>query len=231
MEPSLAQFGLFKQADYTPPPTISNRDTGGAVRLSSPGGERIHYTLDGSVPTSQSAVYSAPLSLAQGGSVEAVAISADGRLGMIAAKNFAGEAPLGWKIVEADSQESEAPASAAIDGKAETVWMSSGTGSPHHITVDMGSARRIAGFTYLPRQDGLADGLVKHYKFETSTDGKTWATQIPSGEFANLRNNPELVTVPFAPVDARYFRFTALGSYEDGKAASAAELSVVQSKQ
>jgi alpha-L-fucosidase len=231
MEPSLAQVGLFKQAAYTAPPTISDRDSAGEVKLTSPAGERIHYTLDGSVPTLQSAVYSGPLSLVQGGSVEAAVIGADGKLGMIAAKNFPGQAPLGWKITDVDSAESEAPALAAIDGKAETVWTSGGTGSQHHITVDMGSARRIAGFTYLPRQDGLAYGLVKQYKFETSTDGSTWTTQIPSGELANLRNNPELVKVPFAPVDARYFRFTVLASYDDSKAASAAELSVVPAKE
>ena len=234
LEPSLAQVGLFKQVAYVPAPSISDRDRSGAVTLSAPkdaaASAHIVYTLDGSVPTPHSAVYRAPIQLAQGGSIEAAELGADGKLGMIAAKEFPGQSTLGWKVVDFDSQQRDAPASAAIDGKAETRWETTATPGPHHITIDMGSPRRIAGLTYLPRQDGMAYGLVRQYKIETSLDGKTWTVVVPSGEFANLRNNPELQTVRFPAINARFLRFSSTQSYDESHAMSAAEISVVPAK-
>jgi alpha-L-fucosidase len=74
----------------------------------------------------------------------------------------------------------------------------------------MGSSRRIGGFTYLPREDGNPNGVVEYYRFETSTDGLTWSTNVDLGRLGNIRNNPVLQEVTFAPVNARFFRFTAL---------------------
>jgi alpha-L-fucosidase len=51
--------------------------------------------------------------------------------------------------------------------------------------------------------------VVEKYRFETSADGVNWTTNI-AGTFANIQNNPSLQEVSFAPVNARYFRFTAL---------------------
>ena len=45
------------------------------------------------------------------------------------------------------------------------------------LTVDMGRARRIGGFTYLPRQDWVFEGVVDRYRFEISLDGMHWTTR------------------------------------------------------
>ena len=149
---------------------------------------------------------------------------------MIAVKSFPGQSPVGWKVVDVDSEQAEALASAAIDGKPETRWETTATPGPHHITIDMGTTRRIAGMTYLPRQDGLNYGLVKQYKVETSTDGQSWTVVVPSAEFGNLRNNPELQVVRFPAIDARFLRFSSTESYDESHAMSAAEISVVPAK-
>jgi hypothetical protein len=86
---------------------------------------------------------------------------------------------------------------------------------------------RIAGFTYLPRQDGNPNGTVEKYRFETSMDGVNWTTVIASGMFANIRNNPSLQEVHFDPVNARFFRFTALREVNGNGWTSAAEISVL----
>ena len=54
------------------------------------------------------------------------------------------------------------------------------------------------------------NGTVENYRFETSADGVNWTTNIASGSFANIQNNPSLQEVSFAPVNARFFRFTSL---------------------
>ena len=228
LEPTLGEVGLFKQAELVQPPVVSDRGVTGLVTISSPKGLPVVYTLDGTVPTAKSAVYQSPIALARGGVVQAACLAPDGRLGMLASKDLAGLAPIGWKIVSADSQLADDPAANAIDGNSATVWLtppSADPASPHQITVDMGRVERIAGFTYLPRQDRVRDGIVQTYRFETSVDGTNWTTDVDPGRFDNVRNNPMVQDVPFAPVNARFFRFTALHS-TNGQA-SAAEISVL----
>jgi alpha-L-fucosidase len=50
---------------------------------------------------------------------------------------------------------------------------------------------------------------------------------IEDGSFANVRNNPDLQEARFAPVRARFFRFTALAEVWHNGWTSAAELSVI----
>ncbi len=61
----------------------------------------------------------------------------------------------------------------AVDKRKETFWLTEEVTLPQHITIDMGQSQTIAGFGYLPRQDGDATGLVSRYTFETSVDGNT----------------------------------------------------------
>ena len=230
LEPTLAEVALFKQAELVQAPTISDRDANGSVTI---GGEKsfpIVYTTDGTAPNSKSAVYHAPIALPRGGTVQASYLTPDGHLGMMGSKYFAGLAPLGWKVVQMDSQDSNNPAANAIDGNPSTLWIARSEASsamPHQITVDMGSSQRVAGFTYLPRQDVTNDGVVETYRFETSVDGQTWTTNVDSARFANIENNPVLQEVPFAPTTARYFRFTALKALGASGTASVAEISVL----
>ena len=139
----------------------------------------------------------------------------------------------GWKIVGVDSQEAGqiiGAAANAIDGNPTTIWQTRSNAElslPHYLSVDMGASHRIAGFTYLPRQDGNPSGIVENYRFETSADGNNWTTNIVSGTFANIRNNPSLQEVSFAPVNARFFRFTALQEINRNGWTSAAEISVL----
>jgi len=230
LEPTLAELGLFKQAELVQPPVISDRDAQGEVTLQSPMGLPVVYTLNGTMPTPRSAVYRSPLAVSNGGTLYAACLGPDGHLGMAALKRFAGLAPIGWKVVSVDSEDAVFPAVNAIDDHPETVWQTRpGTASDklHQITVDMGSVRRIAGLVYLPRQDRMHNGMVDAYRFETSVDGKNWTTVIDEGHFGNMRNNPELQVAPFAPVDAGYFRFTALHAFSLNGVVSAAEISVL----
>ena len=225
LEPTLAEVGLYKQADLVQPPAISNRDVNGWVTIDVPKGYSAVYTTDGSTPTSKSAVYSSRIALPSGGAVNAACLTSHGRIGMVATKWFSGFAPTGWKVVGVESQTDSAPN--AIDGNTETLWQTGDASSPHALTVDMGRELRIDGFSYLPRQDKDMTGVVEDFTFETSIDGITWTTNIAHGRFDNIKNNPVLQEVRFAAATARYFRFTALKDVNGGGSASAAEISVL----
>jgi alpha-L-fucosidase len=232
-EPTLAEVGLYKQSVDLLPPAIGDRGTDGTVSISHPAGGKLVYTTDGSTPTVGSPVYGAPLALPMSGFVKAARVLADGRLGVIGTRNFAGLSPRGWKVLSVDSEETAQGrngAALAIDGDSSTYWhtrWSADLKLPHAIAIDMGQVHRIAGFVYLPRQDGMLNGTVENFRFETSEDGVHWTTAVARGTFANVRNNPDLQEVRFAPVTARYFRLTALDEVWRNGWTSAAEISVI----
>jgi alpha-L-fucosidase len=235
LEPTLAEVGLFKQSITTLPPTISDSTTNGTVSLSNQADHKMVYTLDGSATTTNSAIYAAPIALPVDRSVtvRAASLLPNGQLGIEGSRVFAGLSPVGWKVVSVDSEETagaDNSAARAIDGDSSTIWHTrwdADQRQPHSVTVDMGKTNRIGGFTYLPRQDGLLNGVVVRFRFETSPDNATWTTNIARGSFANIQNNPSLQEVSFAPVDARYFRFTTLQAVGNSGWTSAAEISVV----
>lgn len=114
----------------------------------------------------------------------------------------------------------------AIDGKPGTHWVAAGSEKTRPaLTVDMGEAVKMHGFSYLPRQDEKLVDMTDRYRFEVSADGSTW-TELASGEFSNLEANPVELRVYFEkPVSARFFRFTGERALQ-GNGASAAELKV-----
>ncbi len=232
LEPTLAEVGLFKQAVAILPPVISNRGTNGLVTISNASGYTMVYTTDGTTPTTNSPTYNSPIALPLGGTVQAACLTPQGQLGIVASKSFSGWAPMGWAVVAVDSEETVQANNAAvnaIDGDPSTIWhtrWSADLSLPHYITIDMGTSRWISGLAYLPRQDGSPNGIVQNYRFETSVDGLAWTTNT-TGVFGNIRNNPAQQEVTFAPMKARFFRFTALQEINTNGWTSAAELSVL----
>jgi alpha-L-fucosidase len=229
LEPTLAEVDLYRQAINIAAPAISNRSASGYVTVTNSGGYNMVFTIDGTTPTINSPVYTGPIALPLGGTVQAACVSAQGQLGLVASASFAGLAPIGWSVAAVDSQDPSYPAINAIDGNPATFWQTRSNADlalPHYLTVDVGTQRWVGGFNYLPRQDGKQNGTVYQYRFETSADGITWATNA-TGNFANIAVNPGRQDVQFAPVKARYFRFTAFQEVNTNGWTSAAEIAVV----
>jgi alpha-L-fucosidase len=231
LEPTLAEMGLFQQA-LPAAPAVSERSRDGLITLTHPHPEPIVYTLDGTPPTARSPVYKGPVSLPDGGTLQAAVLTPEGRPGLTAIKTVVGLAPTGWtarRTAGDDAGSSGFEADRAIDADAATLWKAraSDDGAPPSLTVDTGRARRIGGFAYLPRQDWVFEGVVDRYRFETSLDGTRWTTRVASGAFDNIKNNPLLREVTFAPVEARFFRFTALRDVEQSGWANVAEITVL----
>ena len=105
----------------------------------------------------------------------------------------------GWTVT-ADSAElvgENAPPTNAIDGDASTIWHTQYQGGapypPHIFTVNLGAARNVGGFKYLPRPGG-GNGTIAGWRFYTSTDGAAW-TLVAQGSFANSAT--EKIVYPF----------------------------------
>jgi alpha-L-fucosidase len=234
LEPTLAEVGVFQQA-LPAAPAVSERSRDGLVTLAHPHPEPIVYTLDGTPPTARSPIYDGPVSLPDGGTLQAAVLTPDGNPGLSAIKTVVGLAPTGWTVQGVagdDAGSAEFAAIHAIDADATTLWKARASGdgegsTPPSLTVDMGRVRRIGGFAYLPRQDWVFQGVVDRYRFETSLDGTHWTMQVEAGAFDNIKNNPLLREVTFAPTEARFFRFTALRDVEESGWANVAEITVL----
>jgi alpha-L-fucosidase len=231
LEPTLAEVGVFRQ--YLPAaPKISERSYDGRMSVAHPHPLPIVYSVDGQPPSAASSLYDGPIPLPEGGTLQAAVLTPEGRLGLVAIKRVVGLAPRGWTVVSVTGAVSrDFVASQAIDGDVSTLWKARGSDAEPAtlagLTVDMGRPRRIGGFAYQPRRDWVFEGVVDRYRFETSLDGERWTTQVGSGAFDNIKNNPALQEVSFTFTEARYFRFTALRDVERSGWANVAEITVL----
>ena len=133
-----------------------------------------------------------------------------------------------WSLVSADSQHDGNEARLAFDGKNDTFWHTEWgageTSHPHTLVIDMKKEYRVTAFTYLARQDGNTNGMVKAYEVYLSQDGSTWGSAVLKGEFKNTTSLQvaELSTV----VPARYLKFVAKSEINGKAWTSAAEVGI-----
>ena len=91
-------------------------------------------------------------------------------------------------LTDFDSEEPSNPAKNVLDEVSTTFWHTAYSASqppfPHTITFVSDTTVELAAFSYLPRQDGSANGRIKAYTIEVSNDGVSWDT-VGQGELAN----------------------------------------------
>ncbi len=174
----------------------------------------------------KASVYKGAFNLREGGKVTAWY---QGKEKLKASVDFPKIESIQMEIKSVSSQEiGEGNAEHIIDGDPSTIWhtMYSVTVAqyPHWIDFDASMAKKIKGFTYLPRQNG-SNGNVKGYRIQVSLDGENWSEPVAEGEFDR---SSKLKTIMLTkPVLARYIRFTALSSQNGQDFASGAEFSVL----
>ena len=134
----------------------------------------------------------------------------------------------GWKLVSVDSQHGGNEATKAFDNNTSTFWHTEYQGSeptcPHTIIIDMVNDYEVTAVTYLARQDGTQNGMVKEYEIYLSTDGKTWGAAAATGEF---KNTTALQTAKLKTAKtARYLKFVAKSEINGKAWTSAAEIGI-----
>ena len=88
----------------------------------------------------------------------------------------------------------------------------------------MTNTYKVTAFTYLARQDGNQNGMVKAYEVYLSTDGKTWGNAVATGEFKNTTSLQ--VAKLKTPKVARYLKFVAKSEINGNAWTSAAEIGI-----
>ena len=191
----------------------------------------LHYTLDGSKPTTTSAKYTDPIPLPRGGEVKALAARGKEMSDVTTVRFDISKEK--WKIhdVSSDNPGTGDAAGMAIDDNPQTIWHSKWSGStdpiPHSITIDFSDQLNLKGFSYLPRFNSPG-GVIDQYKVELSRDGKQWKL-ASKGRFDNIKHDPTQRNIRFSRTfpKVRYLRFTSLHSIENKPHSSAAEIGVI----
>ena len=115
-----------------------------------------------------------------------------------------------------------------LDGKLNTVWISQYGETmgvfPHALTVELREVTEFKGL-YVYQRQYEERGRVKSYRVETSLDGKVWQQQ-DQGDLWSHDNRQE-IRFP-KPVQARFYRFTALGNFSGDDVAALAELTIIR---
>ena len=133
-----------------------------------------------------------------------------------------------WKLISVDSQHSGNEARLAFDGKNDTFWHTE-WGSveprcPHTIVIDMATEYKVTAITYLSRQDGNQNGMVKNFEVYLSNDGESWGSPVVSGEFKNTTS--QQVAKLTTTTTGRYLKFVAKSEINGNAWTSAAEIGI-----
>lgn len=91
-----------------------------------------------------------------------------------------------------------------------------------NITLDLGQKRQIRSFHYKPTQTGM----ISNYELWAGDTPETMKC-IAGGEFSNIRNNPIMQDVYFAPTDCRYVQLKAVRLVNESEAVSYEKLIVL----
>jgi len=133
-----------------------------------------------------------------------------------------------WKLVSVDSQHEGNEARLAYDGNPSTFWHTEWVGTeprcPHTIVIDMVQTYHVKAVTYLSRQDGNENGMVKDYEVYLSLDKNDWGQPAVTGQF---KKTTSLQTAALkTPVNARYLKFVAKSEINGNAWTSAAEIGI-----
>ena len=236
LTPSLSGIGAYYYHSHAPE-VVASRDFDGMVTISPArsdfgwkrsgdnpsenlnGGFVIHYTVDGTTPTSASPVYTTPFK-AECATVSAISVL-NGEESPVSSSSF-GYIKNGWRVAGESGGLKDSDASKAFDGNAGSFWISAAPGA--WIAVDLGRKETLRGFGYTPQTHLPGQGMIEKGEIQISDDGKKWHT-VEQFEFGNLINDPTPRTVTFKrPVDARYVKIVPVSIAGGNDKAAIAEI-------
>lgn len=203
--PLISNIAVYHAPLVVDIPRIS-RDKQGNVSLQSPEeGLSIYYTLNGDEPTTSSSAYLNPIAIDKPTVLKTFSVDpATQRKSDVITESFDISKTV-WTISNADGS---SITEEAIDENPLTDW-SANKQMLSNYNIDLGETITIKGFTYTPTKGRYVSGVITHYSFYGSIDGKNW-TKLSSGEFSNIISNPIQQKITFEKeTSVRYIRLVA----------------------
>ena len=221
--PLISNIGVFNAPQLLDPPGIIRNREGEVIITPVDAESEVHYTLDGSMPTRNSAKYTNPVPTEGKLQVSAIAVEpSTGKSSPVQTEKF--DLPRKtWKILGVEDDK----VSAVLDGDITTAWHHNKENAlPVDLIIDLGKTIPVNGFRYHPDQTLWGPGIITAYRLYVSADNMTWKL-VDEGEFANIKNNPLWQVKTFAPEFARYVKFQALENTEETNNIGYAEMDLI----
>lgn len=221
--PVISNIGIYKAPQLLAPPSIIRNQSGEIKIIPVDAESVIYYTLNGSVPTSESKKYSGPFQTNGKLELRAIAFDATTHKSSPESREQFGISKKNWKIISTEDEK----AYAVLDGNPSSVWhQPKETKLPADLVVDLGKEENLTGFKYYPDQTLWGPGIIANYQFYVSEDNKEWML-VDEGEFSNIKNNPLWQIKKFAAAKARYIKLRALKNTENNDNIGYAEVDVI----
>lgn len=204
-------------------PQISRNKQGEVTCQVPEKGVDIFYTLNGSEPTDSSLKYTDTIIIDRPTTLKAFSFDPKTqRKSDVITKKFDISKNL-WRIT---TLQDATLTEQAIDENPLTDWAA----NKHMLSnykIDLGKTISIKGFTYTPTQGRWVSGVITHYSFYGSNDGKNWI-KVSQGEFSNIIANPIQQKVVFSKaVPVKYIKLMADKIMDNRDKALIAEIGII----
>ena len=186
----------------------------------------IHYTLDGSVPTTSSTKYEKPFRVEKPTTVKYFAYDPNTKERTAVTTKKYDIAKADWKIVHTTTG-NMIDAVKLIDDDPNTFWATDeGVTTIQEVVIDLGKMYSLKGFTYSPMQERYPFGIITNFEFYVSTDDRKWE-RVVRGEFANIVNRRIKQKVKFKPTKGRYIKLRGIKVAGEDYRTSFGEIGVI----
>lgn len=222
--PLISNLGLYNAPQVLTAPGIARDKTGVVYLVPADPESELYYTLNGQTPTLKSARYTEPVPTGEGKlTVKAVAYDRKTKKMSAHGTESFGIARTAWSIAGV----TDTLANAILDGNSETTWYQPDSlHLPIDLVIDLGKMQTVSGFKYLPDQHWWGSGIITHYSFFISSDGRQWE-KLDEGEFANIKNNPLWQSRTITPRPARYCKLRAEENTQHNQRVGYAEVDIL----
>lgn len=223
--PTISNIELYRAPNLLTEPTVM-RDAKGIVTMKTVDKNiEIHYTTDGSNPTSKSKKYNSPFVVDEPTAINIIARNPENKQETSQKTIYFDISKKDWKVLEVSSGKLD-DAHKIIDDNPKTTWATEKNDAFGKIIIDLGSKYPLQGFTYMPMQGRWPYGIISHYEFSVSTNNKDWKI-LATGEFGNIKSNPIKQIIKFNTTEGRYIKLKSIKTVDDGKRLSVGEIGVI----
>ncbi len=202
--PVLSNLGVFNAPVIIEQPEITRNKMGLVTIANMEKGAAYFYTTDGSQPNINSKKYTEPFEVHTPTQITAIAHDAvTQRISEPKTIDF-DISKKNWRVKSTETSTGNVK---AIDNDPWSDYTLTGGELQNGLIIDLGKTEQLKGFTYTPTQHRHLSGIITHYVFYISDNGKNWSL-VQEGEFSNILNNPIEQRILFSkPTSGRFIKF------------------------